>query len=162
MATSIQGRLLLDLVTLIKSLNLVSATAATGSIGDNVLGMAIAEELNVAVYPAVLVYVPDSGEEEEDDSTYEADAVVYPCPILIVDQMRGNFQQARDDYSSWRHAIAQALRGLVAYPLLPNCPELADVRLRNAPPIPRDTLLHPIFRSGLTATCHTTEPRVRR
>jgi len=157
---TIHDRLETDFKTYIVNLNLLSTTGKTGSIGQNVIVQNLLEKLHVPSWPAVLITAQALSEEEEDGS-FEEDYVVYPVMILICDVSRPQIQQCRADYLAWRHAIAQHLRGLVNYPLLPNCPEMQDVRVRNNPILPDSMAVKEYVQSGLIALCHTTEPRLR-
>lgn len=160
--TVIQTRLLTDLQTLIQGLNLQGTTGATGSIGQNVFVQLLGETLNIDTWPAVLLTTEGEAEEEQNEAeNFEEDGVTYPVKIFICDPMRPAYQTARDDYFSWRHAIAQALRDLVIYPLLPTTPECHRVRLRNLPIVPAELKQKQYVVCGMVALCDTNEPRVR-
>jgi hypothetical protein len=160
MATGvICNRLIVNLVSFIQGLNLQGTPGVTGNIGSNVYAQWESEGLNIQL-PAVIV-TTQGMTEEEGDSSFEEDYVTYPILILVVDHAHPAFQEALADYLRWRHDIARNLRGLVAYPLLPDCPELHDVRLRNLPIADERIPYRQYVRSGFIALCHTNEPRLR-
>ena len=160
--SAIQTRLLSDLQAQIQALDLTGSTGATGDIGQNIFVQLLNETLNITTWPAVLLSVEGEAEEEQNEAeNFEEDCVTYPVKILLVDTMRPGYQKARDDYYSWRHAIAQALRGLVNYPLLTNTPECHVIYVRNLPIVTVELKRQQFVVCGVVALCHTNESRVR-
>jgi hypothetical protein len=161
MATAaIHDRLEQDLQALVQALNLTTTTGATGSVGQNVLIQQLEDSLGVPTWPAVIVTAQGLA-EEEGDSNFEDDVVIYPVLILVCDSARGNAQAARPDYLAWRRQIAATLRGLVNYPLLTSTPECHDVRVRDLPALPDSAAVKQYVVQGLVAECHTNELRIR-
>jgi hypothetical protein len=164
MANVLPDRLLTDMVALVQGLNLQGSQDGNGNtitpnLGTNVFDQMTFDESNVA-WPACIVTYEDES-EEEGESTFESDVVIYPVRVLIADRVSERWQQSRPDYLRWRHSIAQTLRGLVDQPLLPNCPELFDVRLRNLKIFDPRTREYQFVVTGLIAQCYTAEPRQR-
>jgi len=157
---TLHDRLETDLQALIQGMNLQSVSGKTGNIGSNVVVQNLTEKLHVPKWPAVLVTAKALA-EEEDGGSFEEDYVVYPVLVLVCDIARPQIQSLRPDYLSWRHDIMQRLRGLVNYPLLPNCPETQVIEVRAAPVLPDDVEAKQYVQSGLTALCHTSEARRR-
>jgi hypothetical protein len=169
--TAIQDRTMQDIAAIIT--NLISAGKLQGTVNvdigiQKVYIQLIQEELNVASFPCVLVTTQDETEEEdEENSTFEEDWVIYPVRIMICDPMSPNYQARRPDYQRWRHVIAQALRGLCNYTdglnnsILANTPEAFDVRLRNLPVIDARLPENQFVQSGMVALVHTQETRLR-
>ena len=148
-----------DLVSLIQGMGLLGDSGVTGDIGQNVYKQWESEGLNIQL-PAVIVTMQGMT-EEEGDSSFEEDYVTYPLLVIIVDHARPAFQAANDVYQRWRHDIMRTLRGLVAYPLFPNVPELHDVRMRPLPVADDRIPFRQYARTGFIALCHTNEPRLR-
>lgn len=160
--SAIQTRLQSDLQGLIQGLNLIGTTGATGSIGTNVFTQLLGETLNVDAFPAVFINVEGEQEREQNEGeNFEEDGVTYPVKILIVDLMRPAYQTARDDYYTWRHAIAQMLRDLLIYPLLPTTPECFRILVRNLPIVTLELKRQQFVVCGMVAECDTTETKVR-
>lgn len=161
MAAALHDRLQTDLQALVQGLALVGAAGIVGDIGQQVFVQTGKDPLLIGAFPCVVITAQGESEEEGPDSTFEDDSVTYPARLLICDSALASVQQARAIYAGWRHTIAQTLRGLVAYPLLPNCPELVNVEVRNLAVFPEDAVKQGRVVSGLVALCDTTEPRLR-
>ena len=132
---SVSDRIDLDLVALIKNLELkalpitLANGAVMGDIGDNVYARGISADTTDMNFPAVEIN-SDGLREEEGESNFEEDVVIYRKRILIADH--ASVLEAASysaQYLMWRETIMRTLRGLVARPLLPDVPELQDVRL---------------------------------
>ncbi len=153
-------RLLTDTQALVQSLDLVTdQPSIVASIGRNVYVLTRGANQRLEMtYPSVLV--TNEGQAElELPSDFVYDHVEYPVSILIYDQPTTPIQEAQNTYRAWRHQIAVALRGLVNRPILPDCPELYDVRVQNGQSIPAGVPARDQVVSVLTAMYKTAELR---
>jgi len=163
-ATDISDRLLTGLQSLIASLNLQATSNATTSIGAKVFAQLLPERLAIGNMPCViLTYMGETEEEPNDVENFEEQGVTYPVSVLIVDQMRTQYQLARPDYLNWRHAIKTVLRNRPRFNpqphMLDNVPELANIRLRNKPVWVPKLADDQLMVSAFAALCDTNETR---
>lgn len=77
-------------------------------------------------YPCFLVTLED-GTEEEGESTFCDDDVIYPVNVYIADTTPGNLETARQVHLGWRSALMRHFRGMTT---LPNVPESYDVKVK--------------------------------
>ncbi len=151
-----------DIALLIQALLNTSSLAGLAGTIPNVQAVftqMVDERLSMQ-FPAVLVSIEDEA-EEEGDSDFEEDGVIYPVKVVVLDAMTPFYQQRRPYYLLWRRNLAMMLRGRCEPPVLPNTPECFDIRIRNKAVIPGSTKGAQLVVSGFTALCHTVEVRER-
>lgn len=166
-------RLMADIKDLIVAMQLSKLTGGdpnapgsiyeqTGDVKNNVYVQMLGEKVHPNM-PAVIITEQGLLEEEllAEVGTFEEDWVMYPVLIAVCDKSKTNLHRAFPTYLSWRHDIAQKLRGLVYDLILPSCPELCTIYIREMPIFEPDAHELPQMVSAIVALCWTHETRLR-
>jgi hypothetical protein len=106
-------------------------------------------------YPCVFITVGTTA-EQEGESDFLNDCVIYPVGVFIGDRAPIDDQKARPLFLGWRKALMQRTRALTT---LPGVPECMDVRVNPETIIQDLTPRWFSIQSGFTAQCHTWTPR---
>lgn len=114
----------------------------------------------LAVEMPCVQIMPANEPEQDGESDFENDGVIYPVAVTILDRRDEQDLEARAQWLGWRKALMRAFRRLTTVP------GVTEEECWNLVVVPR-LLMEPTapawdeVRTGFTVLCHTTEPRTR-